>query len=200
MTKYRFDAEFLSKSFLKQKIMQTKIISALLIAAAATASQGAFAVDGTITFTGNITAQTCTINGNGSGSNNFTVPLSSVSTSSLTTAGQYANRTPFTIALTACTPASGNVHTYFEAGPTVDTATGNLILASGGATNVEIGLLNSDYSAITIGAADASQNSKSVAISSAGAATLKYWAQYVATGVATAGAANSSVMYSLVYQ
>lgn len=180
--------------------MQTKIISALLLVGAATASQIASASDGTITFNGSITAQTCTINGNGSGSNNFTVTLPKVSTSALPAAGKVAGATPFTVALTACTPASGNVHTYFEPGPTVDTATGNLVLNTGGATNVEIGLLNSDFSTIKVGAADASQNSKSVAISSAGAATLAYYAQYVATGAATAGAATSSVTYSLIYQ
>jgi major type 1 subunit fimbrin (pilin) len=180
--------------------MQTKIISALLLVGAASASQIASATDGTITFTGSVTPQTCTINGNGSGSNNFTVPLPTVSTSALSAVGQVAGSTPFSIALTACTPASGNVQTYFEPGPTVDTTTGNLVLTTGGATNVEIGLLNGDLSKITVGAAAASQNSKSVAISSAGAATLKYYAQYVATGVATAGAANSSVTYSLVYQ
>ncbi|QRR08387.1 type 1 fimbrial protein [Burkholderia sp. MS455] len=182
--------------------MQTKLITAVLFVAAATASQIASAADGTITFNGTVLAQTCTINGNGSGSNNFNVPLQSVSTSALAAAGQYANRTPFNISLTACTPASGTVHAYFEPGPTVDTATGNLILAAGGASNVEIQLLNGDgsYSPIKIGAADASQNSKAVAISAAGAATLNYYAQYLATGAATAGAATSSVMYSLVYQ
>ncbi|CAB3754427.1 fimbrial protein [Burkholderia sp. MSh2] len=180
--------------------MQTKLISTLLLVAAATVSSIASAADGTITFNGSVTAQTCTINGNGSGSNNFSVTLLPVSTSALATAGQYAGRQGFSIALTACTPASGNVHTYFEPGPTVDSATGNLIVATGGATNVEIGLLNSDYSRIQLGAPDASQNSKSAAISAAGAATLNYYAQYVATGAATAGAATSSVMYSLIYQ
>lgn len=186
--------------------MQTKLISALLLAGAATASQFAFAADGTITFSGNVIAQTCTINGSGNhndtGANNFTVTLPTVSTSALATAGQTAGRTPFNIALTACTQKSGNVHAYFEPGPTVDTATGNLVLTGrpGDATNVEIGLLNNDLSAVKVGAADVSQNSKSVPISSAGAATLSFFAQYVATGVATAGAAESSVMYTLVYQ
>lgn len=180
--------------------MQTKLISALLLVGAATASQVASAADGTITFTGSITAQTCTINGNGSNSSNFNVPLLNVGTSALAAAGQTASTTPFTIALTSCTPASGNVHAYFEPGPTVNTATGNLFLNAGGATNVEIRLLNGDYSVIKLGAADASQNSQSVAISATGAATLKYNAQYYATGAATAGAATSSVMYSLVYQ
>lgn len=180
--------------------MQTKLIYTLVLAGAATATQFASAADGTITFSGNVTAQTCTINGNGSSSNNFTVTLPTVSTSALASAGQTAGRTPFSIALTACTPASGNVRVYFEPGPTVDTSTGNLILASGGATNVQIGLLNADLTAIKLGAADASQNSKSVAISATGAATLPFYAQYFSTGTATAGAANSSVMYTLAYQ
>jgi major type 1 subunit fimbrin (pilin) len=182
-------------------ISKTRLISAAILASAAVTSQFAFASDGTITINGQVTAQTCTINGNGSGSNNFTVTLPTVSASALATAGQKAGATPVNIALTACTPASGNVHTYFEPGPTVDTATGNLIVATGGAQNVEIGFANAaDLSQIVLGAADASQNSQSTAIGTDGTATLKYYAQYVATGAATAGAANSTVMYTLVYQ
>ncbi|RQQ05919.1 type 1 fimbrial protein [Burkholderia stagnalis] len=157
------------------------------------------AVDGTITFTGAVTAQTCTINGNGAGSKDFTVALPSVSTSALSAAGQTAGQTPFSIALTKCSSPTGSVHTFFEPGATTDLTTGNLIVATGGATNVQIGLANADLSPIKAGAADASQNSKSVSIVD-NAATLQYYARYVATGAATAGAANSSVMYSLVYQ
>lgn len=162
------------------------------------ASVGAHAADGTITFTGNLTAQTCTIAGNSSAAN-FTVALPTVSASSLAAAGATAGRTPFNIALTGCAQNSGNVHTFFEQGPTIDPTTGNLFVNTGGATNVEIGLQNSDLSKIALNQPDAAQNSKSVAISS-GSATLNYYAQYVATGVATAGAANSSVMYTMSYQ
>ncbi|MBN3817326.1 type 1 fimbrial protein [Paraburkholderia sp. Se-20369] len=181
--------------------MQTKLISALLLVGAATVSQVASAADGTITFSGSITPQTCTINGNNSGSNNFTVPMMTVSTSALASAGQVAGAKDFSIALTKCNPASGTVHAYFEPGPTVDTATGNLQLTAGGATNVEIQLLNKkDFSPIKLGAADASQNSQTATIDATGSATLGYYAQYYATGAATAGAATSSVMYSLIYQ
>lgn len=188
--------------------MQTKLISALLLAGAATASQVAFAADGMITFSGNVTAQTCTINGNGSGSKDFTVTLPTVSTSALASSGATAGTTPFNIALTACTPTTGTnaakaVHAFFELGSTVNTTTGNLIVSPGNssAKNVEIQLLNaSDQSAVKIGQADASQNSKPVNVSTSGAATLQFYAQYYATGAATAGAANSSVMYSIVYQ
>ncbi|AOY02134.1 fimbrial protein [Jeongeupia sp. USM3] len=177
--------------------MMKKMIAGLVVGLGLAA--GAQAADGTITFNGEVTAQTCTINGNGSGAKDFTVTLPTVSASALASAGEVAGRTPFTIALSACTPNSGTVHTYFEPGPTVNAATGRLIVAAGGASNVELGLLNGDYTRIQLGAADAAQNSKSTALA-AGAATLAYAVQYEATGVAGAGAANSSVMYSIVYQ
>lgn len=160
------------------------------------ASIGAHAADGTITFTGNVTAQTCTIAGNG-GTSNFSVALPTVSASSLATAGATAGRTPFNIALSNCAQ-SGNVHTFFEQGPTIDTSTGNLLVNAGGASNVEIQLQNSDFSTIALNQPDSTQGSKTVAISS-GAATLNYYAQYFATGAANAGAANSSVMYTMSY-
>jgi major type 1 subunit fimbrin (pilin) len=178
--------------------MKTKLLSTIAFVAIASASQFASAADGTITFNGQITAQTCTINGGGAASN-FAVTLPTVSSSSLAAAGQTAGRTPFTISLTNCTPATGNVHTFFEAGPTTDSTTGHLIVNAGGATNVQIDLLNSDATDIKAGFADASQNSLPVAITT-GAATLNYFAQYIATGAATAGAANSSVMYTMAYQ
>ncbi|MBY8610509.1 type 1 fimbrial protein [Burkholderia arboris] len=186
--------------------MQSKLLSTLLLVGAVTTSQAVFAADGTITFSGNVTAQTCTINGNGSGAKNFTVTLPTVSAGSLATSGATVGTTPFSIALTGCTPTTGagavkSVHAYFETGPTIDSTTGNLILATGGATNVEIQLLNgADQSAIKLGQVDASQNSKAVNVSAAGAATLQFYAQYYATGAATAGAANSSVMYTIAYQ
>ncbi|CAG9210157.1 Major fimbrial subunit SMF-1 [Burkholderia gladioli] len=179
--------------------MKINFISALLLACAATASHVAFAADGTITFTGKVSAQTCTINKTSAA--NFTVTLPPVSANALASAGQTAGRAPFKIALTGCSVKSGTVRAYFEPGSTVNTSTGQLVLNSGAdaATNVEIGLLNSDLSVIDIGAADGSQNSQAATISAAGDATLNFYAQYVATGAATAGTAQSSVMYTLVY-
>ncbi|SCU93441.1 F17 fimbrial protein [Cupriavidus necator] len=175
----------------------TKLLAALIVAGTAMGAQFAHAADGTITFNGQITAQTCTING---GNSSFAVTLPTVSASTLAASGATAGQTPFQIALTNCTP-NGSVHTFFEAGPTTDTATGNLILDAGGASNVQIRLLNggSANSPIKAGFADASQGSNVVAITN-GSATLPYYAQYYATGVATAGTANSSVLYSIAYQ
>ncbi|NSX13554.1 type 1 fimbrial protein [Cupriavidus taiwanensis] len=178
-----------------------KLLAALIVAGTALGAQVAQAADGLITFNGQITAQTCTINGNGTGSNDFAVQLPTVSTSTLSAPGNVAGQTPFNIALTNCTPDSGSVHTFFEAGPTTDATTGNLILDAGGAQNVQIRLLNggTNNTPIKAGFTDASQNSSSVPITN-GAATLWYYAQYYATGQATAGAAKSSVMYSIAYQ
>ncbi|NML29904.1 fimbrial protein [Paraburkholderia antibiotica] len=177
----------------------TRSLAFAAIAAAVGFPAASYAADGTITFNGNITAQTCTISGNGGGPN-FTVTLPTVSTSALSADGSTAGRTPFNIALTNCSPDSGTALTYFEPGATVDTATGRLLNATGSASNVEIGLLNQDYSSIQLGAAQTSQNSQSATISG-GAATLDYFAQYVATGgAAGAGSVNTTTLYSIVYQ
>ncbi|MCA8435268.1 fimbrial protein [Burkholderia seminalis] len=174
-----------------------KLLAGLATAGLVVASHGAFAADGTITFNGQITAQTCTINGNGTGSSNFTVTLPTVSTSSLSSAGKTAGRTPFEISLTNCTPNSGNVHVYFEPGPTTDLSTG--YLSGTGVTNLELGLLNGDFSQINAGYADANQNSKAVAINS-GSANLQYYVQYVAVnGASGTGNVTTSVMYTLAY-
>lgn len=189
------------------KNFRAKILATSLMFAAM--SPAAFAADGTITFNGRVSAQTCTISGNGGG-RNFTVTLPPVSSSTLATANNVAGRTPFNIRLTACTPNTGNVAVYFEPGATVDLGTGRLINtvvtapASGttpavtAATNVQIGLLNANLTNIAVGSAFASQRTQQVAIAS-GAATLQYFAQYVATGAATAGTLSTSVMYSVVY-
>jgi len=179
--------------------MRSRLTFIPLFVAMSAASSLASAADGTITFNGNITSQTCTIKGNGGGKD-FTVTLPTVSTATLSNEGKTAGRTPFVIDLSNCSAGSANVHAFFESGPTTDNASGNLILADGGATEVQIRLLNGDDgSPIKAGFADASQNSKSVTIN-AGTAQLRYAAEYVATGTAGAGAANTSVLYSIAYQ
>lgn len=172
---------------------------ALLAAGIVFVAPSAHAVDGTITFNGNISATSCTINGNGTNSKSFAVTLPSVAASTLDTAGARAGRTPFTIALD-CNDATGSVHTYFEPGPTTDASTGNLVITSGVGTagNVQIGLLNANFTPIKAGFADSDQNSVPVDLVN-GAATLSYFAEYVATGKASSGAANSSVMYTIAY-
>ncbi len=176
-----------------------KFSTAFFACAAFSLSASALAADGTITINGEITSQTCQINGNGGGAD-FTVTLPTVSTSALPIAGATAGRTPFNIALTNCSPNSGNAAVYFEPSATVDLLTGRLKnTAANGAENVEVGLLNNDHSDIQLGGGEASQNMQFVALES-GQATLNYFAQYVATDAATAGKVEARTMYSIVYQ
>jgi major type 1 subunit fimbrin (pilin) len=179
------------------KINRTGIIAAA-VAMFAAVPMVSHAADGTITFNGSITDQTCNING--AGGKDFAVTLPTVSSSQLNAPGLSAGRTPFVISLSGCSAQTGNVHTYFESGATTDSETGFLKLDSGGAQNVMIRLLNgSDASPIKAGFTDGEQGSKSAALVG-GAATLPYYAEYVTTGVAGSGPANSSVMYSISYE
>ena len=173
--------------------MKSKLLSACLLAGVAVASQQAFAADGQITFTGTIQASTCAINsGNGA---NFTVALPTVSTSTLNTAGVAAGRTPFQIVLSGC-QFNTAARAYFQQGSNVGTA-GRLKTTN---ASVDIRLINGDASTpIDTSAVDGSQSSLSVTTDGTGAATLKYFAEYYANTAATAGAANSSVLYTIVY-
>lgn len=167
------------------------------------------ASDGTINITGSVTAGTCVVSGSGTGSaKSIAVALPAVQTSALTASGEVAARTSFSISISDCGSGVTKATTYFEPGGTVNPTTGNLRLqGSSSATLVEIQLLNGSgsssggaaFSPIVLGATQAGQNSATYAVSS-GAATLNYYAQYYATGAATAGTANSSVQFTMLYQ
>ncbi len=177
--------------------MQTQLISALAFAGALAVSQSALAADGTISFNGEVTGQTCVING---GTKDLVVTLPTVAASTLDSPGKKAGLTPFSIDLTGCAAAPGKVRVAFEPGASVDASTGRLRPAAGGAANVQIGLNNAvDATAINLGAAAAGQNSSAVDIVN-GNASLRYTAEYVATGgPATVGSVTTSVVYSLAY-
>ena len=179
--------------------MKHTLSTATVVAALALAfSSAANAADGTITFTGTISAQTCTINGNGSGGTSFAVTLPTVAASALATDGATSGRTPFSIAVSGCSTKSGTVSTWFEPGATVDATTHRLTNgAPGGAANVQIGLLEKDATtAVHPGIASQKANIDTTT----GDAKLDYFAEYVATGgPAGSGAVSSSVTYSMVY-
>lgn len=195
--------------------MKKTIISSLLAIAAA-APIASYAADGTITFNGMVTGQTCTITGNGMGKD-FAVTLDNVPTSALATDGQPANvrNDTITFVLTNCanngaTPAAnGAVRVRFEGGPTVDPVTHRLINTTGAnfAQRVQVGLINSDFSDIQIGGAQTTGNpykaitGDTSATPSTGTATVVYGTKYVATGgAATKGQVRTTVQYSLDFQ
>lgn len=174
------------------------IYSSLVLAVALMGAGGAQAFDGEIQFIGEVTAQTCTING-GTGQS-FTVTLPTVSAAVLAKAQSTAGRTAFAIELTDCQPDTGHVKVYFEPGPTVNPETNQLLTDPGvnAARNIEIALLNESHVQIGIGAAG-ENGSQFVSINN-GSATLNFFAKYVSTGNATAGSVNSRVNYTLVYE
>lgn len=178
--------------------MKKILVSAALAAILGTAAFSASAVDGTINITGNINASTCKIGGAASPAT-IAVNLPTVSTTSLNGTGTVAGRTPFSIALSGCGSLT-KATTFFEPGPTV-MADGNLKNVSGTATNVEVQLLNSDFTTIALNAASGAQGSNQAALTG-GNGTLNYYAQYFATAAAGAGAGtvSTSVQFTMLYQ
>lgn len=187
--------------------MKIKVI-ALATFVSAVFAGSAMAYDGTITFTGKVVAQTCTVNTNDI---NLEVTLPTVATSSLKDNGATSGMTPFAIRLTNCATSmlgssmlgSENVKAYFEPSTNIDLVTHNLknTALSNKADNVQIQLLNSNgTSTILLGEADNGQDVQSEAIGSDGSATLRYIAQYYATGKSTAGDVKATVHYTIAYE
>ena len=172
------------------------------------------ASDGTITFTGAVTASTCTLSINGgANAGTATVALPTVDRAALTGtgAGTTAAGTFFSVGVTGCsgvadigsgTPAAPtSVAIYFEAGPNVDEATGGLINTVTG-SNVEVNLYNASGSTIVgtqIQPGTPTHQPTALTIASGG--TQWFYAGYatVAAAAATAGAVSTSITYSLVY-
>jgi major type 1 subunit fimbrin (pilin) len=200
--------------------MNTRIKRAMIAAGIATATMlplSGHASDGTITFTGAVTANTCTVSVNASGAN-ATVALPTVSTAALTNVATKttAAGTFFNMAVSACTAtpiadiaaaAPTTVAIYFEAGPNVDEVTGGLINTVVG-SNVEVNLYNASAAAIVgtqikPGTATAQPLTQLIGVGG----TQWFYAGYSTTGTnglagaaATAGAVSTSITYSLVYQ
>lgn len=171
-----------------------KTLLALGAMAAVAASFNASATDGTINFTGEINNQTCTIEGNATGTSTKTVALPRVAASSLATVGQTSGRTGFTLALTKCTGTSAQVH--FEQGSSVDAATGNLTNQTADGSNAQIQILNASFAPINL---QTNAGSLSTAVTEE-AANLQFYAQYIAaTAAATAGKITSNVQFSMDY-
>lgn len=184
----------------------------MIILAAGFSASGATANDGTITFSGAITATTCDITGgdetNADQGSDFTVTLLRVSTSALNAANMYAGDTKFTIKLSGQDCTEGKIaNVIFERAQSnnIDSTTGYLkntidsSSAAGGAGNVFIRILNKDKTLLNLSLAN--DNHQPATISSDNTASFEYWAQYATvTAAATAGNVESDVVYSVTYQ
>jgi major type 1 subunit fimbrin (pilin) len=212
--------------------MNIRINRAMMVAGISTAMAlplASQASDGTITFTGAVTANTCTVSVNSGasgatgGAADATVVLPIVSTAALTGAALVtgppvtaakttAAGTFFSMTLSACNASHADiasavptfVNIYFEAGPNVDVLTGGLINTGG--SNVEVKLYNASSASIVttqiMPGTTTGQNPTGSGMAAGTGGTQYYYAGY-ATGAgvaATAGAVSTSVTYSLVYQ
>ncbi len=156
---------------------------------------------GTITFNGELTANTCDVIVDNQ-AKDATIVLPTISTSQLTAAAQVAGRTGFNMALSNCAGTLKTAAAFFEAGATVDPVTGRLknTATTGGATNVSLQLLDGANSSV-IAAGNSNQTTKNTYVNVAtGTASLPYAVQYYADGATTAGTVKSSVVYSIMYK
>lgn len=174
--------------------MKIKTILASMTIATAAASGIAFAADGQIDITGEITATTCEINGQSGGNVVQSVTLPTITENALGSVGSFAGTTAVSFAITGCDVGMTLAEAHFEPVPGAFTATGN-IANTGNAGNVEIQLLDKDYSVINL------LSGSAAADLSNGDGTLQMHARYYApTGGATAGTVAGSAQFSLIYQ
>ena len=173
--------------------MNRNLLATSLLAIAVIAPMSAQASDGTINFAGTLSESTCTITAPAS----FTVTLPTLSTTTLAAAAATAGNTSFSVGLTNCSSLMAGATMYFEAGANVNTTNGRLN-NTGTATNVQIQIRNSDGTVVDASKASTFQGAAAATVAS-NAATMRYAANYYATGATTAGSVVSAVTYSVVY-
>ncbi|MFP2237272.1 fimbrial protein [Pseudescherichia vulneris] len=177
-----------------------KSILVALLGLGIAGSLNAYAVDGTISITGQVVDASCSVAVSG-GANDATVVLPTVSKTALSNPGDVAGATQVAMSLTGC-PSTGSVRAFFEA-TNVDPATG--FLKNNAATTPAEGVQVQVINASTATAIDLRDNSNNdyvpfVDNGTDGTADLNYSVQYVATAPATSGLVDTSLMYTLDYQ
>ncbi|MGL5389760.1 MAG: fimbrial protein [Serratia sp. (in: enterobacteria)] len=181
--------------------MKKLAIVASLVAAFGSAGMVQAASTGTITFNGELTANTCDVIVDGQAAD-ATVVLPTVSINQLQAATRTAGDTGFVMALNNCSGTLQTASAFFEAGASVDAVTGRLKNLSGGATNVSLQLLDGSsptQDVIKAGSQDQVNNTTYKDVTG-GSATLPYIVRYYAEDATTAGTVVSNVVYSIQYQ
>ncbi len=157
----------------------------------------AFASGNTITFQGEVAAQTCSISVNGNEASPV-VLLPTVGTNQLNVAGNVAGATTFDIGVTGCTASEeGMSFSTVFVGNQV-TESGNLG-NTGTAQNVELQILDTTGTEINFTGGFTGNND--LVLSSGQTSTSStYTAQYFATGAAGPGSVMSTMQYAISYQ
>lgn len=159
-------------------------------------SAGTQGTGGQVNFTGSITDTSCNID---STSANQSVDLGKWASSYFTSAGSETSKTSFHIKVKDCPSTVHSVSVLFDGSR--DTNNSNLLAINGTAHGVAIKLYEDDRSTpVNLGAVSHPQNVTGATTGSAtGAADLEFFADYVSTGTVTAGSANGTANFNMVY-
>jgi major type 1 subunit fimbrin (pilin) len=199
-------------TWIKRAMVAAGVTTAMALPLATQAS------DGTIIFTGIITATTCTVSVSGQGANP-TIALPTVSTAALdnTATKTSAAGTFFNMAISGCVTAADigaglnaaptTVAVYFEAGPNVDHVTGGLINTNTSTSAVEVNLYNASAASVVGTQIIPGTTTGQTITQPIAGGTQWFYAGYSTKGPAgltgaavLAGVVNTSVTYSLIYQ
>lgn len=160
------------------------------------ASAGTQSTGGQIEFSGSITDTSCNID---STSANQIVDLGKWASSYFTGAGSETTKTAFHIKVKDCPATVTKVSVLFDG--TRDSNNSNLLAVNGGAQGVVIKLYEDDKATpINLGT-----ESKDQAViagtsgSNSGTADLEFFADYISTSAVSAGSANGTANFNMVY-
>lgn len=174
---------------MSKRLLSTAL--AAVIATAGLASTAQAASSGTISISGKVLADTCTVSVNGGS----TVTLPVVMSGSFSAKGDVAGTTSFNVGLTGCDKNTASAQMAFS-GSNIDSTTGDLVNAATGGSNVQVQLLNSADAPINT--SDGTNAPNITVTDGDGTTTLK--AQYIATDALTsAGPVSTSVNFTLTY-
>ena len=151
---------------------------------------------GQVEFTGSITDSSCNVD---STSANQSVDLGKWASSYFTGAGSETTKTAFHIKVKDCPSTVTTVSVLFDG--TRDTHNSDLLAINGTASGVAIKLYEDDKSTpVDLGAVS---RGHSVTAGASGAATgtadLEFFADYVSTSAVSAGSANGTANFNMVY-
>ena len=157
-----------------------------------TSAQGA---GGQVNFYGSITDSSCNVD---SGSTGQTVDLGKWASSYFTGTGSETTKTPFHIKVKDCPASVAKVAVLFDGAR--DQSDTTLLATNGGATGVAIKLYEDDQNtAVSLGKVSKAKNVVAGATAGTGTADLEFFADYISTGAVTAGDANGTANFNMIY-
>lgn len=175
--------------------MKKTILAIALFSASTTIAMAAS--NNTITFQGEVTAQTCSVTVNGLEANPV-VLLPTVSSSDLAASGQTKGKTTFTLGVSGCTTGTSDIDIKTVFVGSQVTAAGNL-QNTGTAENVELQLLQNETTTTGINLNSNVAQEGIVLLAGETSAEHNFAVQYYATGEATPGTVLASVQYAVSY-